>query len=454
MLNQILIFLFFIMSKFIFANETIVIQGFFLNNSKYTSVSFEKFNIGSHIVATSKINDGSFIIEMPSKIEPGIYRLKYSQVEANSFFDIIINGTERKVTFTFDFNSSNPSPIFESNSENAVYYNFLMNESERVKALLVQQFFLQNYPSLKDDIFNRVNKNYFQEINKIKSERSSFIKKNKNLPWASALIKNKPIHFSDDFRKDQRIIEFENYEKYWEKIDVNNERLLNTPIFVDHILVYLQYYLNSNLGLNNKEIEIGLKTSIDSIMLQFSATDKIQEFAIRYLIDGFNEIGYVNIVEYIYDKYANQILKFNIQRQSETKVLEKNTSKKLEIGSVIPNVEWKSKEGNSVTSLHQINAEEIVLIFWSSDCPHCDEAMKKADEWAIINKNKVVLAIGIEHSKEQYLDKIKEYKNIWHYSDFKGFESSLLNNFMIESTPTFFIIDENKRIIDISNSFL
>jgi thiol-disulfide isomerase/thioredoxin len=56
----------------------------------------------------------------------------------------------------------------------------------------------------------------------------------------------------------------------------------------------------------------------------------------------------------------------------------------LEIGSVIPNVEWKSKEGNSVTSLHQINAEEIVLIFWSSDCPHCDEAMKKADEWAII----------------------------------------------------------------------
>jgi hypothetical protein len=311
------------MSKFIFANETIVIQGFFLNNSKYTSVSFEKFNIGSHIVATSKINDGSFIIEMPSKIEPGIYRLKYSQVEANSFFDIIINGTERKVTFTFDFNSSNPSPIFESNSENAVYYNFLMNESERVKALLVQQFFLQNYPSLKDDIFNRVNKNYFQEINKIKSERSSFIKKNKNLPWASALIKNKPIHFSDDFRKDQRIIEFENYEKYWEKIDVNNERLLNTPIFVDHILVYLQYYLNSNLGLNNKEIEIGLKTSIDSIMLQFSATDKIQEFAIRYLIDGFNEIGYVNIVEYIYDKYANQILKFNIQRQSETKVLEK-----------------------------------------------------------------------------------------------------------------------------------
>lgn len=441
------------MSKFIFANDTIVIQGFFLNNTKYTSVSLEKFDIGSHIVATSIINEGTFIIEMPSQIEPGIYRLKYSQVEANSFFDIIINGTEKKITFTFDFNSSNPSPIFESNTENAVYYNYLMIESEKVKALLVQQFFLQNYPSLKDDIFNRVKKNYFDDINKIQSERSSFIKKNKNLTWASALIKNKPIHFSDNIRKDQRIIDFENHEKYWEKIEVSNERLLNTPIFVDHILIYLQYYLNSNLGLDNKEVEIGLKKSIDSIMIQFSATDKIQEFAIRYLIDGFNEIGYVNIVDYIYDKYANQILKFNIQRQSEAKVLEKNTSKKLEIGSVIPNIEWKSNDNQSISNLYQIDAKEILLIFWSSDCPHCDEAMKKADEWAVNNKNKVVLAIGIEHSKEQYLNKVKDYKNIWHYSDFKGGESSLLNNFMIESTPTFFIIDEKKRIVNVLNTF-
>lgn len=441
------------MSKFIFANDTIVIQGFFLNNTKYTSVSLEKFDIGSHIVATSNINEGTFIIEMPSQIEPGIYRLKYSQVEANSFFDIIINGTEKKVTFTFDFNSSNPSPIFESNTENAVYYNYLMIESEKVKALLVQQFFLQNYPSLKDDIFNRVKKNYFDDINKIQSERSSFIKKNKNLTWASALIKNKPIHFSDNIRKDQRIIDFENHEKYWEKIEVSNERLLNTPIFVDHILIYLQYYLNSNLGLDNKEVEIGLKKSIDSIMIQFSATDKIQEFAIRYLIDGFNEIGYVNIVDYIYDKYANQILKFNIQRQSEAKVLEKKANKKLEIGSVIPNIEWKSNDNQSISNLYQIDAKEILLIFWSSDCPHCDEAMKKADELAVNNKNKVVLAIGIEHSKEQYLNKVKDYKNIWHYSDFKGGESSLLNNFMIESTPTFFIIDEKKRIVNVLNTF-
>lgn len=455
-MKQIFLLLIFITSKLIFANNSITIKGHFLNNTKYTLVSLEKFYNGSQIIKTSKINEGTFIIEIPTKIEPGIYRLKYSQVEANSFFDIIINGTEKKLTFTFDFNSSNPSPLFESNTENGIYYNFLMNESERVKALLIQQFFLQNYPSVKDDIFNRVKKNYFEDINKLKSERSFFIKKNKNLSWARALIKNKPIHFSDNFRKDQRIIDFENHEKYWEKIEVSNESLLNTPIFVDHILVYLQYYLNSNLGLDKKEVEIGLKKSIDSIMIHFSKTDKLQEFAIRYLIDGFNEIGYVEIVDYIYDKYANLILKFNIQSQSETKVLENSSSsssKKLEIGSVSPNIEWKSNDGKSATSLHQINAEEILLIFWSSDCPHCDEAMTKADEWAVNNNNKVVLAIGIEHYKDNYLRKIKNYKNIWHYSDFRGFESFLLKDFMIESTPTFFIIDEKKRIVNVLNTF-
>ena len=38
-------------------------------------------------------------------------------------------------------------------------------------------------------------------------------------------------------------------------------------------------------------------------------------------------------------------------------------------------------------------------------------------------------------------------------SDFKGFESSLLRNFKVEATPTFFVIDENKRIVNVLNTF-
>ena len=194
-----------------------------------------------------------------------------------------------------------------------------MNESEKVKALLIQQFFLQNYPSVKDDIFNRVKKNYFEDINKIRSERSFFIKKNKNLPWACALIKNKPINFSDNFRKDQRIIDFENHEKYWEKIEVSNESLLNTPIFVDHILIYLQYYLNSNLGLDSNEVEIGLKKSIDSIISLKKKTIYLDEVVVGSKKDDYLLIGETNRFIKKQSRAFNEELIFGIVHKNDTK---------------------------------------------------------------------------------------------------------------------------------------
>jgi len=453
MLKQIFLFLFFITSKLIFANATVVIQGVFLNNSKYQHVYLEKFSIGSTVIASSKIENNLFYLELPDTIEAGVYRLKYSQVEANSFFDVIINGKEKNITLTFDFNASGTLPVFAANSENKIYYNFLTYESERIKSLLVQQFFLQNYPNLTDKVFKKVKENYFQDIEKIKYERTNFIKRNKQAIWATSMIKNRPFHFSENFRSDQRIIEFENHEKYWDQIEVNNEKLLNTPIFVDHILVYLQYYLNSNLNLNKEEVEKGLMKSVDTILLKFSSTDKIQEFALRYLIDGFNEIGYTNIVDYIFNDYTQLITNYNIKKQSEVKKNNQNPNVKLEKGALIPNFEWKLNDKSGISNLHEIKAKEILLVFWSSDCPHCEDEMKKANEWASKDNDRVVLAIGIEHNKEQYLNKIKEYKNIWHYSDFKGFESHLINDFKIDSTPTFFLLDENKYILNVLNVF-
>lgn len=443
----------FFFSYVLYANNNVIINGVFLNNTKYNHVYLEKFSIGSSVIASSKIVNDSFYLELPNTIEAGVYRLKYSLVETNSYFDIIINGREKNITFTFDFNASGTLPVFAPNSENEIYYSFLSYESERIKSLLVQQFFLQNYPNLTDKVFKKVNKNYDQDIKKIRYERTKFINSNRNATWAVSIIKNKSFHFTENFRNDQRIIEFENHEKYWDHFEVNNEKLLNTPLFVDHILVYLQYYLNSNLGLNKEEVEKGLMNCVDTIMHKFSTSDKIQEFALRYLIDGFTEIGYTNIVTYIFDKYANLILKYTIQKKSEVKNIEINPKSKLEIGSIVPNIEWKKNENQSIANLHQIEAKEILLIFWSSDCPHCEEVMKKADEWANTAKNKLVVAVGIEYNKDQYLDKIKRFKNIWHYSDFKGFESSLLNDFKVEVTPTLFIIDENKRIINVLNRF-
>lgn len=435
-------------SSFMLANNKIIIQGKFLDIEEHEIhfLKLEQFEIGSKIIATTTLENESFKFELPSNTQPGVYRLKYSPTNPNKYFDIIINGMETLIEVTYKCNQPNTLPNFNLQSENYIYYSYLEHQTKYLEILSISQYFLQNYPNPKETIYKQVLKNYYSQCEKIKKIEKEYLKKNEKYFWATSLIKNKPIYFQNNFTNNE-LIETEKYQNYWNFIDVSNSKLLNTPLFSDHILMYLQYHLNSNLKLSNEEIEIGLKQSVDKILMHFSSNEAAQKFAILYLLKGFQEIGFNQIVTYIDNKYQNLVLKYSSQNEIETYLNRKETYEKLKPGTLAPKIEWKGINKDEKSGLHQIKAKEIVVVFWSSECPHCEETMKKLDNWAINNKDKAVIAIGIETEKEKYFESIKKYKNIQFYTDFKGFESIPVKEYAVNATPTFYLIDENKLII-------
>lgn len=433
-------------SALLHADDKIYIQGTFLENENNSLVLLEKFEIGTKIIASTNIDNGVFKLELPGNTEPGVYRLKYNQKEPNAFFDILINGKEHFIEFIFNCKEINAIPNFKVNSENYSYYNYLKLLNNALQALTIKQHFIKNYPNIFEKEYQKVAKSYKKDIIRINQERLIFLKKNKNFFWSTHLILNQPIYITADELKDQKTIETEKYEKYWDCIDTSNSKLLNTPLYSDHILVYLQYYLNSNIELSIEEKEIGIKKSIDSILARFSSNEATQKFAVLFLVKGFQEIGMHQIVAYIDTKYETLLLKYANPKELETHQSRIESYEKLKAGTLAPNIEWKEVNTTEKSGLHQIKAKEIVLVFWSSDCPYCEETMKKSDNWAINNPDKVVVAIGIETDRENYFETIKQYKNILFYTDFKGFNSIPVKEYAILATPTIYLIDENKLI--------
>ncbi|WP_420845164.1 TlpA family protein disulfide reductase [Maribacter litopenaei] len=93
-------------------------------------------------------------------------------------------------------------------------------------------------------------------------------------------------------------------------------------------------------------------------------------------------------------------------------------------------------------------ASKYLLIFWSSTCSHClNEIPGLYDELKNI-KDTEVLAVGLEDGLENWKKTIPRLADFHHAIALEKWDSPYVQTFAIQQTPTYFILDENKRILD------
>lgn len=84
------------------AQDSIVVMGTINNNTKYSIATLEKFVVGSYPISKINIDSGHIKLILPKdSIEPGIYRLRFSQIDVNAYLDIVIAG-DSLINFQLD----------------------------------------------------------------------------------------------------------------------------------------------------------------------------------------------------------------------------------------------------------------------------------------------------------------------------------------------------------------
>lgn len=449
------LYVFLLISFFSFSNN-IEIKGNFIGEVNFEKVFLKQYFFTIKNIQSAKVEKNKFSLDLDNNIQPGIYRLFFGDTDATKFIDIIINGKDDLIEFTFDINNYETPVSFLNSDENKKYIEFLNLHNSFLAKFSVNLFFLQNYPDVKESVYLKVLDSYKKEIQTYEKKRKQFLESsNKVFPWAIGLVKTKPLYFPNEFKKDAKIADYERIKNYWNDIDTSDESLLNSPIYFDLIFDYFKFYLSSNTNSFQNEVEHIFIENTDKVIAKFSSNPNTQKFAIEYLQKGFKEIGMESLLKYVDLKYKSIILNY-LKEEKEIEAYTKRLEnyEKLKVGNLAPNIEWKSSNNlNSISSLHQIKSEKILVVFWSSDCDHCSLVMPKIDEWASTNKNITVLAVGIENSKDQHIQELKKYKNLLHYSDYNGWKSKCVNDYDVMATPTFFLLDQNKMILKKASSF-
>jgi thiol-disulfide isomerase/thioredoxin len=428
-----------------YAQDSIRISGQLHNNTRFAKVVIQKFGIGVFDIAAVPIEKetGKFSITAPMDVEPGIYRFRYSQTGEGDYVDVIINGKEKDISFSLDASQDlgKRNLVFNSSEENIAWINFLKTQQDAYYAIQVKQQFLSSYPNNKDKSYLFIKSEYEADKKLFKKSEEEFIKKTP-FYWAKNLACFNSIYFTDPIQN-VRLQMFYTHESFWEGKPTTEPLLLNTPLYTDAILNYLQYYMNPEMEFGEEEQNNGFKKCVDTILQRFGKNDQTKEFAIKYLQMGFKEIGNEDVLQYLDEKYAA-----TAQCTEDDDELKKRLAgyEALKPGNPAPQITVMGNDGKEKT-LFDFEQDTIVLVFWASWCPHCMQEMPRLQKWAKEHPEKLVLAISLDEDYTAFQNAIKDFPDMMHYCDLQKWNGDIVKNYFVAATPSFFVLDKERNIL-------
>lgn len=114
----------------------------------------------------------------------------------------------------------------------------------------------------------------------------------------------------------------------------------------------------------------------------------------------------------------------------------------LRVGEAAPNINF-----GGASSLYDIDAEEVLMVFWASWCPHSMEEIPQLNSWAAAHPNTKVIAISLDEEQEAFERAVVQYTNLLHYTDLQKWEGKAVQDYYIYRTPTLIRLDKDKKIV-------
>jgi thiol-disulfide isomerase/thioredoxin len=235
-----------------------------------------------------------------------------------------------------------------------------------------------------------------------------------------------------------------NKDHYFDNVDLTDEKLLRTPILYSRLNSFFTTVVIQSPDSINKEI--------DKLIAKCRNNYKIYQFVAAYLFNHFRESEIMGH-DAVMVKIADDIY---LSGKADWVTKEFKSDLKKQIDLIRPNLIGKKAENivmdsykEKFVSLYDVDKEFTILYFWEPDCGHCKEATPKLKAYYEKPKDYSVevFAVCTTSDKAKWTKYIEDNKLTWT----NGWDPNRASHFdfyyNIQSTPTVYILDKNKKII-------
>jgi len=446
--------------------------------NKDTMMYLVRYNWDMQFISDTckKVKNGEAIFKGKRNLEKGVYTL-VSQGKA-IYFDFFVNENQR-----FSINTENSDVVNTlksiGNKENEQFFSYIRYITNKNKDF--NKMREQTKGKSKEDSTKYVNEKLKSLNLEVKNFEESFMDKNKGT-FVYDVLNLKTEKEPKEVPKAKNGRPDSVYQYYWYKshffdgIDFKDDRIVRTPFFDDRVKKYFDVVI-----LQHPDTVIA---EIDKVLSRSNKDSSVYNSLIGFFTYKYEQskiMGFDKVFVHLADKYiipgnAKKVYTEETSKKIKERVdimrnllLDAKVAELYMIDTIYGKQVMKmgfdtAKTSKSVTdlyyknvekltpmfkTLYSVNAKYTVLVFWASDCGHCQTEIPKLQENLNTLKGKIDYKVFSVQTKEDY-DEWRKFI-IKHKLEFINvFDPVHLNDlkvrFDIYSTPVIYILDKDKRI--------
>lgn len=388
---------------------------------------------------------GKFVFEGDEALPGGIYIVAAGKTR---LFEFLIEKSQFPV-----FETSGPDYIknmkIKNSPENVQFYDYMHFNAGKYQEAEPLQKLLKG---TKNADSTAMLKKRLEDLNKeVEGYKFDFMSKNPGTLMSNFFnlmreVELPPPPVKADGTRDSVYLYRYYKAHYWDNTDLNDDRLLRTPVFHGKLVQYFDKVI-----LQHPDTLI---VNADEMINRVRANKEMFKYFIWYLTNwsetsnvmGFDKI-FVHMVETYYMTNQAYWTNATVVENLTKKALK---LKKILIGEIAPNMIMLDTAMVPV-SMHAINAKYTVLFFWDPECGHCkteSPKLKKMYDDLKTKYNLEVFAICADTN----MRKMKEYihKNSFNWINVNGPRTITQNYhdlYDVYSTPVIYLLDDKKKIL-------
>ena len=229
---------------------------------------------------------------------------------------------------------------------------------------------------------------------------------------------------------------------YWDDVDFSDTTLVTSKAFSDKMVSYFYSFTDGDEQRFDSLSIAGLGVLLDKAKTNMRVYGYVLEFA----LNGYASMGRDAVTDYLlnYPQLAEGeiTMEEGLRLDSITEPYQK-----VRVGAKAPDFEGVTIDGKSYC-LYDSQASHTIVVFWSTDCEYCHDFLTQIRKHLDLKSDFELVTFALADNADEVIKEAKKMRLPgYHFYDDLRWDSKAFLDYHITSTPTVFVLDENKTIV-------
>ena len=230
---------------------------------------------------------------------------------------------------------------------------------------------------------------------------------------------------------------------FFDDVDFNDTTLIPTNVLTTKMIDFVSV-VQADMRLS-QDPEMRMVLALSRIFELAKVNFTTYAFALEYMLRGYSAIGMSTVTDYLLNYPALNEGDITVEQGRRLDAMAE-PYQKVRVGAKAPNISQKTIDGENV-DLYSLDSEYVILFFWSADCPYCHNFMGKIRKKLDFSKFRL-LTFAIANDIDEVRSELSVMRlNGCHFYDKARWESEVIKDYHVFTTPTVFVLDRNKTIV-------